>query len=207
MFSFGKKSMIVAFILFIIIGIVGWAWRQHNSIPYVTGPLQTVVTPLEEGLSWVADRISAVKRIVDISLKNRVEWEKLENDNADLRKKTVDYDELAAENERLRRLLDFRAAHKELQLVAAAVISRDYGTWTNTMVIGAGSNQGIKENMAVITPDGVVGFISDAFSDSARVQLMTDPRRGRCAAARIAGGFRCARKRQYAAGAAICQCG
>jgi len=30
--------------------------------------------------------------------------------------------------------------------------------------------------MAVITPDGVVGFISDAFSDSARVQLMTDPR-------------------------------
>lgn len=176
MFSFGKKSMIVAFILFIIIGIVGWAWRQHNSIPYVTGPLQTVVTPLEEGLSWIADRISAVKRIIDISLKNRVEWEKLENDNADLRKKTVDYDELAAENERLRRLLDFRAAHKELQLVAAAVISRDYGTWTNTMVIGAGSNQGIKENMAVITPDGVVGFISDAFSDSARVQLMTDPR-------------------------------
>ena len=83
---------------------------------------------------------------------------------------------MAAENERLRRLLDFRAAHKELQLVAAAVISRDYGTWTNTMVIGAGSNQGIKENMAVITPDGVVGFISDAFSDSARVQLMTDPR-------------------------------
>ena len=67
-------------------------------------------------------------------------------------------------------------AHKNLQLVAGPVISRDYGTWTNTMIIGVGENEGIKENMAVITPDGVVGFISDVFPSSARVQLLTDPR-------------------------------
>ena len=178
MFSFGKKSVIGAFILFFVIAVVGWAWRQHNSIPYVAGPIQTVITPAEEGVTWVLEHISDVNRIIEISLKNRIEWENLENENADLRKRVVDYDEVAAENARLRRLLDFRAAHKDLQLLAGAVISRDYGTWTNTMIIGIGDNQGVKENMAVITPDGVVGFVCDVFPDSARVQLMTDPRTG-----------------------------
>ena len=176
MFSFGKRSVIAAFALFLIIGVVGWAWRSHNSIPYVTSPLQTVVTPLEEGVSWIADRISSISRIIDISMKNRIEWEQLEKENAGLREKTVDYDEITAENTRLRKLLGFREAHKNLQLVAGPVISRDYGTWTNTMIIGVGENEGIKENMAVITPDGVVGFISDVFPSSARVQLLTDPR-------------------------------
>ena len=176
MFSFGKRSVIAAFALFLIIGVVGWAWRSHNSIPYVTSPLQTVVTPLEEGVSWIADRISSISRIIDISMKNRIEWEQLEKENAGLREKTVDYDEITAENTRLRKLLGFREAHKNLQLVAGPVISRDYGTWTNTMIIGVGEIEGIKENMAVITPDGVVGFISDVFPSSARVQLLTDPR-------------------------------
>ena len=106
MFSFGKKSVIGAFILFFVIAVVGWAWRQHNSIPYVTGPIQTVITPAEEGVTWVLERISDVNRIIEISLKNRIEWENLENENADLRKRVVDYDEIAAENARLRRLLD-----------------------------------------------------------------------------------------------------
>ena len=89
MFSFGKRSVIAAFALFLIIGVVGWAWRSHNSIPYVTSPLQTVVTPLEEGVSWIADRISSISRIIDISMKNRIEWEQLEKENAGLREISV----------------------------------------------------------------------------------------------------------------------
>lgn len=69
MFSFGKKSVIGAFILFFVIAVVGWAWRQHNSIPYVTGPIQTVITPAEEGVTWVLEHISDVNRIVKSVLK------------------------------------------------------------------------------------------------------------------------------------------
>ena len=44
------------------------------------------------------------------------------------------------------------------------------------MVIDIGSEDGIEENMAVVTPAGVVGFISDVYPHSSRVQLLTDPR-------------------------------
>ena len=176
MYSFGKKSIIVVLVLFIIIAVVGWAWRQRDSLPFITKPLQIVAAPFEYGASRIMDTLSSTFHIVDISLKNRIEWESLEKENAELKERSVDYDEILAENKRYRELLDFKAAHRQFNVRAGSVISRDYGTWSNTMVIDIGSEDGIEENMAVVTPAGGVGFISDVYPHSSRVQLLTDPR-------------------------------
>ena len=176
MYSFGTKSLIVVLVLFILIAVVGWAWRQRDSLPFITKPLQIVAAPFEYGASRIMDTLSSTFHIVDISLKNRIEWESLEKENAELKERSVDYDEILAENKRYRELLDFKAAHRQFNVRAGSVISRDYGTWSNTMVIDIGSEDGIEENMAVVTPAGVVGFISDVYPHSSRVQLLTDPR-------------------------------
>lgn len=176
MFSFGKKSVLIMLILFFIIAIVGWAWKQRDSLPYITKPLQAVAAPIEYGTSSIVGGISSGFHIVEVSLKNRIEWEALEKQNAELKAKSVDYDEVLAENKRLRALLNFQASHPQHNLLAGAVISRDYGTWSNTIIINKGSSDGVAKDMAVITPQGVVGFISDVSINSSRVQLMLDPR-------------------------------
>lgn len=176
MFSFGKRSLLGVLILFILLAVMGWAWRQRESLPVITRTLQAAVTPAESVSSGILQSFSNVFHIVDVSMKNRIEWEALEKENAALKNRSVNYDELAAENERLRALLDFRNTHPQYKLVAAAVISRDYGTWTETMIIHVGTRDGIAKNMPVITPQGVVGFVADVFPDTARVQLLTDPR-------------------------------
>ena len=176
MFSFGKKSVLIMLVLFFIIAVVGWAWKQRDSLPYITKPLQVVASPIEYGTSRIMNGISSGIHIVEISLKNRIEWEALEKQNAELKERSTDYDELMAENKRLRALLDFRAAHSQYNLLASSVISRDYGSWSNTMIINRGSSDGVAKDMAVVTPKGVVGFISDVYPNSARVQLMLDPR-------------------------------
>ena len=176
MFSFGKKSVLIMLILFFIIAIVGWAWKQRDSLPYITKPLQAVAAPIEYGTSSIVGSISSGFHIVEVSLKNRIEWEALEKQNAELKAKSVDYDEVLAENKRLRALLNFQASHPQHNLLAGAVISRDYGTWSNTIIINKGSSDGVAKDMAVITPQGVVGFISDVSINSSRVQLMLDPR-------------------------------
>ena len=157
MFSLGKKSVVIVLILFVLIAVVGWAWRQRESLPFVARPLQMAAAPFEYGASRIMDSLASAFHIVDISLKNRIEWEALERENAELKSRTVDYDELD-------------------EMAAAVVISRDYGTWSNTMIIDAGTNEGVAKDMPVITPSGVVGFISEAYPHSARVQLLTDPR-------------------------------
>ena len=209
MFSFGKRSVVFVLVLFIIIAVVGWAWRQRDSLPFITKPLMTIMSPFEYGASSIMNVLASNIHIVDVSLKNRIEWESLEKENADLKSRTVDYDEVVAENDRLRALLDFKSSHSQYQLLAGSVISRDYGTWTNTMIIDVGSGEGVEKNMPVITPAGVVGFISDVYPHSSRVQRHDRPPGtsigGHRSAAGIAGIVCRPRQRQCADGTAVRQ--
>lgn len=125
MFSFGKRSVVFVLVLFIIIAVVGWAWRQRDSLPFITKPLMTIMSPFEYGASSIMNVLASNIHIVDVSLKNRIEWESLEKENADLKSRTVDYDEVVAENDRLRALLDFKSSHNQYQLLAGSVISRE----------------------------------------------------------------------------------
>jgi len=74
--------------------------------------------------------------------------------------------ESAVTNKRLRKLLDFKKA-SPLSLVAAEVVGVDASLHFRSVIIDKGETEGIKKDMAVINPDGVVGRIltvADSFS-------------------------------------------
>ena len=176
MFSFGKKSIVLTLLLFILIAAIGWAWKQRDSLPFVTSPLNMAATPFEFGTSRIVSSMSIGVSVVDTALKKRVEWENLENKIAALEIEKSRYEEIYNENLRLRSLLDFKTTHPQFDLLGAVVIGKDYGTWSNTIIINRGSNNGVTKYMPIIVPAGVVGFVSDVYPYSARVQLMLDPR-------------------------------
>lgn len=76
-------------------------------------------------------------------------------------------------NQRLARLLDMKTTIKAPTL-AASVVGEDMSSWFSTMLIDRGSSSGIREGMAVVGADGVVGQIVKVSADSARVLLLTD---------------------------------
>lgn len=92
-------------------------------------------------------------------------------------------DEAAEENQRLRRLLDFKN-QLGIQTVAAEVIASSMastsspGENSNGVSIDKGSDAGLTTDLAVITPEGVVGKILSVFPHSAQVLLLTDPSSG-----------------------------
>ena len=73
-------------------------------------------------------------------------------------------------------MLKFKQGYTKFNLLGASVIARDYGTWMNTLMIDRGTDSGIKTYMPVIVPQGVVGFVSEVYLKTARVQLVLDPR-------------------------------
>ena len=176
MFSFGKRSVIITLIVFLIIASVGWAWKRRDSLPFLTKPLYMVAMPFEYGSSRIMAGVHSGVDIINTALRNRVEWEALENKIANLQAELTQYKEVQAENKRLRQLLGFKSSHPQFDVMAAEVIGRDFGTWSNTLTINHGHNDGIEKYMPVISPQGVVGFISDVYPYSSRVQLMLDPR-------------------------------
>jgi len=61
-----------------------------------------------------------------------------------------------------------------LQTVAAAIIASSASPDFRTLTIDKGRNQGLKRDLAVIAPDGVVGRIVVPSPNAAKVQLLID---------------------------------
>ncbi len=91
--------------------------------------------------------------------------------------------EQAAETQRLRTLLDFKS-QLAFSTVAAEVIASSMGSTSspgensNAIFIDKGADSGLTTDLAVITPEGVVGKILAIFPHSAEVLLITDPSSG-----------------------------
>jgi len=81
---------------------------------------------------------------------------------------------LEEENLRLRRALAFRR-QQSTKMIACEVISRNISGWWSVVRIGKGRADGIEENQAVISPDGLVGKTVSVSAHSADVLLVSDP--------------------------------
>ncbi|MHB8917808.1 MAG: rod shape-determining protein MreC [Desulfocucumaceae bacterium] len=91
------------------------------------------------------------------------------------------YDEVRAENDRLKKMLDFKAGVAQTlgyDLVGASVIGRDPGNWFGIITINKGARDGLKTNMAVLSEQGLVGRITSVSQNTAEVLLVTDSRSG-----------------------------
>lgn len=83
------------------------------------------------------------------------------------------YREIFFENQRLKEILSIKEKEKRY-VTTAKIISRGPDLWSNTVVIEKGKNAGVKKDMAVITPLGLVGKVSMVDGDYAYVLLITD---------------------------------
>jgi rod shape-determining protein MreC len=94
-------------------------------------------------------------------------------DNGRLRATNALLERLQTEVNRLIRELGFRAS-SPFTLIPAHIIARDNTTWWNTVTIDRGSENGLAEDMAIVTADGLVGKLTAVAKNSAVILLVTD---------------------------------
>lgn len=102
------------------------------------------------------------------------ENEQVKRENDALKLQLAQLQGKAAEADRLAALLNFRKAHQEVPMLGARVIGASADTVSQTIYVDRGERDGIRRNMGVITPDGVVGKVIEAYANTAQVLLLTD---------------------------------
>ncbi|WPZ17549.1 rod shape-determining protein MreC [Geobacillus subterraneus] len=80
---------------------------------------------------------------------------------------------LRQENERLRALLDKKESLRDFIPIQATVIGRNPDRWRETIIVNKGAQHGVKKDMAVITPAGLVGKVQHASQFTSTVQLLS----------------------------------
>jgi rod shape-determining protein MreC len=102
------------------------------------------------------------------------ENEQLRRENDELKLQVNQLQSRAAEADRLGALLNFRQAQRNVPMLGARVIGTSADTASQTIYLDRGERDGIRRNMGVITPDGVVGKVIESYRDTAQVLLLTD---------------------------------
>ncbi len=134
----------------------------------------TVISPFQRAGAWAIDGISG-------SWSNYVGLRHAQRENQELRAeldrlklRNSELESRAAEADRLAGLLGFREAHGEVPMLPARVIGSSADAASKTVYISRGERDGVRKNMGVITPEGVVGKVIEVYTGTAQVLLLTD---------------------------------
>lgn len=134
------------------------------------------ITPLQSATSGITDGVSDFFGWLTGGDDVRQELKELKKENAKLRDKMVDYDEIKLTNERLSEILELHEEKPEYTYAPGRVISRDPSDYYGNFTIDAGKNVNIAVNDPVVATDGtLVGVISEVGLNYAKVSTIFDP--------------------------------
>lgn len=128
--------------------------------------------------SAVTSLVSTLERTYDYIYRYdeiEAENERLRARIAELERDYREYTEISEENERLRTLLGFAGRHEDLVLEPVTVISWTASNFSSSFTISKGSSSGIELGDPVITENGyIVGQVTSVTSASATVTTVID---------------------------------
>jgi rod shape-determining protein MreC len=102
------------------------------------------------------------------------ENEQLRRENQQIRLQLVQAGEAARENERLRQLFGWQRQQPRKYKLANVVL-REPANWWRAVQIDLGSRDGVRENLPVLTPEGLVGRTAAVSLTRSQVVLLGDP--------------------------------
>jgi rod shape-determining protein MreC len=137
-----------------------------------------VVTPFERAGNWTISKVRGVWNGYFALIHVRRENEDLHAQLDRLRLRNAELESQSGESARLGALLGFRDAHPDVPMLAARVIAASADSSSHAIFINRGEHDGIRRNMAVITPDGIVGKVFEVYRSTAQVLLLTDKESG-----------------------------
>ena len=165
------KNFIYALVIIVLCFFVA----RNDSKSLLNMLFLNVLTPVQEtvtdGGGWIVDRKEYYFNLANIYQENK----RLKKEVQELQAANYSTVEVWAENKRLRELLAYREENRQFTLVTGKVIGRAPGRIKNELIINKGRVDGIKENMPVITAEGLIGNISMLYDHSAKVNLISHP--------------------------------
>jgi rod shape-determining protein MreC len=168
-----KKYLGLAAVL--LAAFIFYSWnlkdKEHanlfeRTVLNISSPIITVIARINNGAS---DVWNDYLNLVGARKENKLLRENIK----ELNSRIIASREAMLANERLRKLLEMKGSLKTPSLTAT-VIGEDASPWFKTILLDRGSVDGLKEGMAVIASDGIIGQLVKVAAKSSRVLLITD---------------------------------
>lgn len=134
--------------------------------------------PVGRTAAWTSDGLGGLWRNYIALRHMRQQNDELQAELDQLKLRNEELEGRAAEADRLGQLLGFREQQAGVSMLAARVIGGSPDAASHVVFINRGTRDGLKRDMGVITPEGVVGKIVAVFPDTSQVLLLDDRESG-----------------------------
>ncbi len=144
----------------------------------VSLPLRNIVnviaTPFEKGFGYITDAIdgfvSYYTKFDDLVAENAA----LKKENAALRERLYNAEQIEKTNEYLTDFLEMKRAHTDFTFAEATVIGRGSGNYITVFTVDRGTAHGIAVGMPVVSEAGVIGYVDEAGLTWAKVRTLVE---------------------------------
>lgn len=163
-------------IIVVLLGLMALTAYNQSSGALISpeGIFADVITPFQGIVSKVTQAFSDY--LYRVKLRSNIEYEynQLKAQNDELILRSILYEELEEENAQLRALLGEFEERAPMNPVLARVIASESGNYFSTFTINKGRKDGINTQMAVITSQGLVGYVYEIFDTTSKVITVID---------------------------------
>jgi rod shape-determining protein MreC len=168
-----RNLVVLGILLIAQLLLLAYQLRRNQDVPLVRNGTIFLVTPVQKSFHFVTSRIAGAWHEY-VGLRGaRRDKEQLAGEVGRLKLANRSLQEEVNQARRLRALLDLKQ-----QTAAATVVAQVIGSGADQaahlVTIDKGQNAGLKPDMPVMVPDGVVGKVLHVFPNAAQVLLLTD---------------------------------
>ena len=173
-FQKNKFKLIIAAITLVLVVIMAVSSVTGGRIPLVSDAVSFVVSPFQKAANSISGGVTDFFAMLRSNKNYARENEELKKQIASLEDKIRQNDSYALENARLRSLLELKEKETGFEYVAADVIASDLTNWSKTFTVAKGLVDGVSKDCAVVTANGVVGYVSEVGRTWAKVVAIID---------------------------------
>lgn len=148
-------------------GVTGKPSPVTRLVSFVTAPVQRLASGVTGALGKGFGYFTEFDQL-------KAENEELKKQIRDMEQTVRDAELAIEENNQLRAAAGQPERTRELTTINAEVIARNPGDWAMTLSLDKGSSHGVEVGDLVTTVDGMVGYVSEVYSNNCEVTTVVD---------------------------------
>ncbi|NLN84300.1 MAG: rod shape-determining protein MreC [Firmicutes bacterium] len=172
-----KKDLLTRLLVIGVIAlllVIAFDVRTSTISHRVQSVTREILAPVQKWsintMTWWRDTFETIKSFQNI----REENASLKEHNTLLIQAYSQLETVQAENERLRKDLEYKKQHPQYEIVIAKIIGWPLSGRAGNFILGLGKKDGIDVDMVAVTPTGILGKIVHVTDNTAELMLLTN---------------------------------
>lgn len=170
-----KVKIISAISLLLVVSIIvcgsltNWSAPQSNIFSGILSPIQNFFSDVSKSVNSFFDGFESKEKLEN-------EIKELKKEISEKNKQLINYDEISRQNDFYKDFLEIKEENPSYKFASARIISRDNSDTYATFTIDKGTVDGVEVFDPIITAEGLVGYVSDAYSTQSTVMTVLNPK-------------------------------